>query len=184
MVIRMSKKRQLENLSKLKDYKSFENEFQNESDRAAAILGASLLEVRLEECIKEFLINDKEVQNFLNGYLRNIKSRASLAFCLGLISKNQLKDIEIVAEIRNDFAHNLQGLDFNDSTISKKCRELNSPREIISEKFFGFTSESVNSRSLYSLAISFINNQIEIQRLNTKVSTRKLQKLKEPKINL
>lgn len=118
---------------KLRDFNTLFQELQNESDRAAAILGAAFLDALLEECITNFLVDDiKEVQRIFGPEqpLGSFGSRITIAFCLGLISRDEKSDLRIIQKIRNKFAHELPGISFEERRISDQCRALKLPAKV------------------------------------------------------
>lgn len=58
------------------DWDGFLKEFQGESDRAAAIVGAAFLDEHLRFLLEEFLVDDPESRNLLEGALRGVTVRA------------------------------------------------------------------------------------------------------------
>jgi DNA-binding MltR family transcriptional regulator len=123
----MAKRRQKENLVKVEDIKGFLEEFQGESDRAAAIVGAAYLDECLRQLIASFLIEDSTAVDRLlgmSGPLGTFFARMEASYCTGLISKNEYHDLEIIGEIRNEFAHGLHGLSFSDAWVRDKCSKL------------------------------------------------------------
>lgn len=112
---------------KREDLQAFVNEFQSESDRATAILGAALLDEKLRQLLEAFLVDDKEQVELLIDTERPLGSfgaRIRVAYCLGLFDKNCFDILLIVKAIRNDFAHQLHGLSFETTTIAKECDKL------------------------------------------------------------
>lgn len=124
----MAKRKRKENLVKVEDIKGFLEEFQGETDRAAAVLGAAYLDECLRQLIASFLIDDsKKVDELLEGPLAplgSFASRISVSYCMGLISEDEYHDLQIIREIRNAFAHGLHGLSFSESWVRGKCSEL------------------------------------------------------------
>lgn len=120
----MAKRRQ----PKREDIVGFMEEFQGESDRAAAVLGAAYLDECLRDLIGSFLIDDStRVGELLEGPLAplgSFASRISASYCMGLMSKNEYRDLQIIREIRNRFAHELHGLSFSDAWVKNRCAEL------------------------------------------------------------
>jgi hypothetical protein len=49
-----------ENLAKSKDFQGFLEEFQNENDRSAAIIGAAFLDENLKQLLTNFLVDDEK----------------------------------------------------------------------------------------------------------------------------
>ncbi len=62
------KKSLAETVAKSKDFQGFLNEFQNESDRSAAIIGAAFLDEHLKQLLTNcFVDDDKEVTLLLSS---------------------------------------------------------------------------------------------------------------------
>lgn len=100
-----------------------------ETDRGCALMTAAFLESELESLLKEkFLGTDKEVEKLFefNGPLGTFSSKAKLPYALGLISKSTFQDLEIIRNIRNDFAHNYKFIDFSTTSIKDKISNLKS----------------------------------------------------------
>ena len=109
-------------------FSKFVKEFQNETDRGAAILAAAMLDQKLKTVLQDYLIEGKST-DFLfkgpNAPLGSFSSRQHLAYSLGLISEYEYNDCEIVRKIRNDFAHKFElEFSFNDKRISDLCLNL------------------------------------------------------------
>ena len=109
-------------------FSKFLKEFQNETDRGAAILAAAMLDQKLKTVLQDYLIEGKST-DFLfkgpNAPLGSFSSRQHLAYSLGLISEYEYNDCEIVRKIRNDFAHKFElEFSFNDKRISDLCLNL------------------------------------------------------------
>jgi hypothetical protein len=108
------------------DFAGFMEEFQQESDRAAAILGATYLETRLEVLLRSYLIDRKEVDALfgVNAPLGTFDARRQVAYALGLTVKEENEQLKCIQQIRNRFAHHLHSLQFTDQWVAGKCREL------------------------------------------------------------
>lgn len=98
----------------------------DESDRAAAILGASLLEDQLTTLLEKFLVQDKDKGKMFNTYapLSTLSAKTEMAYLLGLIPKDIRKDIDYVRKIRNLFAHKIEGVSFDKSPVSDLVSNL------------------------------------------------------------
>jgi len=157
----MAKQRNIKK-QKLDDWKGWLEEFHNESDRATAVLGGAFADARLEELLKKFFIEDKEeVEKLMSPEqaLGGFGSRARVAYCLGLITKNQYKDLQIIGKIRNQFAHGLHGESFDNSRIKDLCGNLITPNKI------GMDLSNTNSRSLFTVAVALLCNWIALNEL-------------------
>jgi hypothetical protein len=101
------------------------DEFQSQSDRACAVLAGAFLESLLEDLLTAFFVKHEKVGEFLgDGRLWTFSVRTDLAFALGLISEGEHRELNLIRKIRNSFAHDLVGTDFNRSDIKSRCLEL------------------------------------------------------------
>ena len=99
---------------------AFLNNFNQESDRGAALSAAAVLEDRLEEIIKAFLIDGKSSLKLLDGFnapIVNFSSKILLAHALGLLQDDEFQQIELLRRIRNQFAHTWEYLNFESNSI-------------------------------------------------------------------
>ena len=103
----------------------FSGPFRAESDRACAVLGAALLDARLESLYNRRLRAAKEELLSTNGPLGTLSARVRLAHSLAWISDDVRYDLDQIRSIRNEFAHNFDHqLSFSDQSIASKCRTL------------------------------------------------------------
>jgi hypothetical protein len=100
------------------DYAGFFAEFQQESDRATAILGAAYLETRLGVLLRDYLLEGT------NAVPYNFDRRIGLTRALGLIDRTDADQLNLIKEVRNQFAHQLHGLKFTSDEVAEKCSEL------------------------------------------------------------
>ncbi len=113
-------------------FSAFLSEFQKESDRGAALVGAALLDTRLERLLLAHMIPGEGSNKLVcggNAPLGTFSSRISACLALGLITPAERHDLNIVRGIRNEFAHREHGLDFSDAKIEGLCSSLNSRRD-------------------------------------------------------
>lgn len=107
---------------------TFRREFRKESDRASVILASAMIEKSLEMMIKAKLIPSlsKKDELFDTPYapLSNFKAMIELAYRIGLISSNLYRDLNIIRDIRNDFAHDIEGCSFENSRVKNRVCEL------------------------------------------------------------
>jgi DNA-binding MltR family transcriptional regulator len=84
------------------------------------------LEQVLKEILCAYLIDDKVVEDLFEGGnapLGTFSARAKLAYTLGLISAEELHDIDLIRKIRNDFAHDMKA-SFKVQAIKNRCKLL------------------------------------------------------------
>ena len=109
----------LENLSE--DTQRFFDVLNKESDLAVALISASYLDVSLAGMLKRRMRKSSVADSLLNpssGALGSMASRADAAYCLELIDKRLYKDLRLVAEIRNLFAHHHFIRSFEDPDVA------------------------------------------------------------------
>jgi DNA-binding MltR family transcriptional regulator len=115
----------------------FLEEFQGETDRAAAVLAVAYLDSRLEALLRaKFLVVPKFVEELLTGQggLSSFSARISVAYAVGLISLSAAADLHLVRQIRNDFAHRPHGLSFNTQSIANRVTSFKILRALQNEQ--------------------------------------------------
>jgi DNA-binding MltR family transcriptional regulator len=103
-----------------------------ETDRAMALIGAAFLDDALKSMITGFFVDDQKVVESLLGNRRPLStfsSRINLAYCLGLITKEQFTDLNFIREIRNEFGHTRHPLNFTSQPIVNWCSLLKAGAE-------------------------------------------------------
>jgi DNA-binding MltR family transcriptional regulator len=104
------------------------DQFQKESDRAAVILTASLLDETLGTLIRTFLIPCSTPKDLLfedaTSPLSTFSAKIDMAHRLGLISSKLTRDIHLIRKIRNSFAHDIFGCDFANGSVRSRVLEL------------------------------------------------------------
>lgn len=115
----------------------YKREFAKESDRACAILSVAMLDRALETILKTRLIpTSSSEDNLLEGAyapISTFNARIDLVHRLGLISSPLCRDLHIVRKIRNDFAHNIAGCSFEDSSVRSRIIELARSSRVIEQ---------------------------------------------------
>src|SRR5690606_37481533 len=122
----------------------------------------------LDDCLlkllKYFMIDDAEaeVDKLLSGGpnapLGTFSSRVLSAYCLGLISEDEFKDIEIIRKIRNDFAHNLLEISFDNQSIMDRCKNLSTPN-LLSNIF------ELDAPGQFFVAVAMLSSHIALRAL-------------------
>jgi mannitol operon repressor len=107
---------------------TFSKEFNGETDRGAALVGAALVDNRLEELLRAHLADNPVSEDLLTGgataVLGSFSARIKMCYALGLITKLEYEECEIVRKVRNAFAHRLHGLSFADQQVTDWCKNL------------------------------------------------------------
>ncbi len=112
-----------------KDFAAFLAEFQDETDRGAALVGAALIDQKLADTLQAFMVKSKLVDELINGGdapLGSLSARTKAAFALGLIDSHELHECDIIRKVRNEFAHRAHGISFADGKIRRLCDRLKS----------------------------------------------------------
>ena len=91
-------------------------------------MAAEYLSNQLNEALRRFFVDDRGVCDSMledsNGALARLSSRIDCAYLVGLIGPVARREMHLVRKIRNDFAHSYKPLDFSDTNIANRCREL------------------------------------------------------------
>lgn len=144
------KKEDVNTLSKFLAY------FQNETDRGAALVGAAMVESKLEILLNKTLLDNFSKEELLSGFnspIGTFSSKIKLCHALGFITDKEAREANLIRKIRNEFAHKLDDITFSNSPIRDYCLQLqaNTPGDIKHEKRFRFLF--VNSVALLSVAL-------------------------------
>ena len=110
-----------------------DREFHESPDRVIAILGGAYLDSMLDKLFRAVLIDEsKEADSLLrpDAPLGSNGSRYQLAYCLGLITREQRDDMKLVAKIRNTFAHEFKLTGFDVPPVRDYCASLKQPRTL------------------------------------------------------
>jgi DNA-binding MltR family transcriptional regulator len=110
-----------------RSFQEFLEPFQSETDRAAALLAAAMLDDKLREILESFLLDSKISRRLLdspNAALRGFSSRIDAAYALGFLDDAEYKELHIVRDIRNDFAHSWRTLTFETQSVRDRVRNL------------------------------------------------------------
>jgi mannitol operon repressor len=96
-----------------------------QSDRACAIVAASMLENMLETVIVRSMVPGT-TDALLGAYapLSTFRGKIDLALAMGLIGKSEAHDLNRVRKIRNSFAHSLEPLSFDRSPVREHVQQL------------------------------------------------------------
>lgn len=103
-------------------------EFERESDRAAAIVVAAMLDDALKSLLRKRLVEsmtpDRSILDGYNAPLASFSARIDAARQLGLISRHLARDLHLIRKIRNEFAHSPLECTFATERIGNWVRAL------------------------------------------------------------
>jgi hypothetical protein len=115
------------------DIDSIENElYIAQSDRATAVMLASMVETSLQRLLGIVVRSDlnSEDRNRVFGYegaLGTFGSKIVMAYGLGLIGPVSRRDLDLIREIRNAFAHSRMSIGFSQPAVKAVCDQLKVP---------------------------------------------------------
>lgn len=114
-----------------KEFWAFYEEFRDESDRAAVVLGAARLDIGLRHLLDAFLLPDPSPKEdpLLDGDspLSTFSARITASHRLGLVDADTARALHLVRKIRNAFAHDLHGCKLDSGSQGNRVRELCEP---------------------------------------------------------
>lgn len=119
----------------LDDYHRVVENFQRESDRAAAVLAGSYLENHLAIFMQRSMVDDQDKDKWFDGFgpFSTYDQRVVASYAFRLIPKPTKRDFQLIGKIRNYFAHQPKDASFNDSPVVDWVNELNYPKTNIEE---------------------------------------------------
>lgn len=103
---------------------ALKKEYQSESDRGAALLAAAYVEGALEDALRRCLVRDELGDTLFdeaNGPLGTLSAKLRMARALGVIPEVAYRDLELVRDIRNDFAHFPDRVSFDTPSVRDRC---------------------------------------------------------------
>ncbi len=97
-----------------------------ESDRGAVLVTVSMLEDALTELLRARLVQGKSTDKLLDGFnapLGTFSAKIAAAHAIGVIPEEWRRELELLRNIRNKFAHNVT-VTLGDKQIMDRCNEL------------------------------------------------------------
>lgn len=108
--------------------------FNRDSDRAKAIVLASIVENHLTEVIKRTFLTEEKIWNELfqpSGPLGDFATKIRLAYMAKMIDEPLKNDLLVMSKIRNEFAHKLTVKSFNAQRVRDLIKTMHSYRVIL-----------------------------------------------------
>ncbi|MCW5664634.1 MAG: hypothetical protein KIT35_12420 [Piscinibacter sp.] len=143
-------------------------------DVSAVVVGVSYLDACLASLLLKSFRKGSTAEQLLDsrsGPLGSFSSRASLAYALGLISKPIFRDLQVLAQLRNEVAHHHFALDFSAPNIllhvnrlayAADLRDSGTGRPIFEAEIFA------NPRNRFTLSAMMISTQLLFAALSAK----------------
>jgi mannitol operon repressor len=111
------------------DLANFVGELRRETDRGLPLVGAALIDDRLEETLRAFFCEGRPPNKLLdeaNAPLGTLSSRTQACYVLGLIDEFEYLEIELIRKVRNELAHAKHGTSFQTEKVKGLCSSLRS----------------------------------------------------------
>jgi DNA-binding MltR family transcriptional regulator len=117
----------------VKESNAFMKQLQEESDRGAALAGVAFLDELLARLFKAKMLDNKVSRELLDGFgpLATFSARIKVGYCLGWIGRETFRELNLLREIRNQFAHAHEPVTFADETVAGRCRALSLQKAIL-----------------------------------------------------
>ncbi len=148
---------------KREQWQEWMEEFQGESDRACAVLGAAFLDEHLRALLEAFLVDDpNRVQDLFEqaaSPLGSFSSRISMSYALGFLAPSEVRDLDLIRKIRNEFAHELHGVSFASPNVTSRCAEF-TQCEIIGQRY-----GPIGPRDRFILSVVLLAHWIAVRSL-------------------
>lgn len=132
-----------------------------ETDRGCALVAAAYLDHELGKLLRAFFVDDPSTADeFLgnNRPLGTFSSRIQACLLLGLLRKDQCRDLDLIRKIRNEFAHLSERLSFESPQIRDRCKSFSTKLSSVHieprHRFMGVVTR-------LSTAIHFSTEEIE-----------------------
>ena len=110
----------------------FIENLKNESDRGVVLISFELIHNYLTSLFEKYLILNNDLRKGILEYslapLNTFSNKIKMAYSLGLIDKEQYRNLEYVRKIRNKFAHGISDASFEDDKIVEWCNKIKIPR--------------------------------------------------------
>jgi hypothetical protein len=102
-----------------------------ESDRAVVLIATAYLDEALAGLLRRLFIDKPTVVAELLGPgdrpISTFSARIKLVYCLGHLGEGTFSDLELIRNIRNDFAHSRQSIGFGTASVRDRCLGLRIP---------------------------------------------------------
>lgn len=131
-----------------------------EDERGLVLSMAAFSEECLSRLLHGYLRPGKPANDLIEGFnapLGTFSARIKAAYAMGLLSSEQMADLELLKKIRNEFAHNWEGCNFEAEKIKSWVLEMNpsrfhpdEPKTLQSKFHFSITCVLVEIQHLLS----------------------------------
>lgn len=108
---------------------NFAPQMGKESDRGLALICGAFLDDVLRYILSLQFVNRKSAEVVMRGY--SSSRLRQVAEELGCISRGTVKDLEVIQQIRNDFAHLHTLASLNSADIVRRCKRLQQSTDLV-----------------------------------------------------
>jgi DNA-binding MltR family transcriptional regulator len=116
-----------EQLPHLDEVLEFRHSLSEETDRGCALMAAAYLSDQLERLLRSTFVDDPAAADEIfrpSGPLGSFSAKINVALLVGLLPRNAHHDLDLIRRIRNEFGHVARPLNFEETPIADRCREL------------------------------------------------------------
>lgn len=168
------------------DFEALFGRLDEEKDTGCAILGAVILDARLEDLYRTKLVCSKDELLKGMGPLSSFSSRITLGRALNWFDDNIRSDLDTIRDIRNDFAHGFDHkLSFLTQSVDMRCKNLKTASahlegydlalsregQISNHLVMSMKSSFEPARKRFELTVSFLSQYLEQLKDNKKDSS-------------
>lgn len=152
------------------------NVLNESSDLACVLIGTSYLDETLKSILQNYFVKCNTAKNLLSpkGAVGNFGSRCDLARCLALITKQKYKDLRVIEDIRNLFAHSHLTKSIGEQDVVSETNKLTYCDILKNTQLFSEvdtpTPEQIHisSRSRFNLTVVLLSRDLLLTGLSTK----------------
>ncbi len=141
--------------------------------RTVTIMGASYLEYGLEQLLRTHFrdLNKDDSKNIFDGgnaVLATFSAKIRIAYAMSLIEGAVYRDLLLIKDIRNVFAHSLHNIDFTHKLIETDCQKLTSLIELY--KVMDFSCPFTSAPDIFLETVHHISLVLFCRDLQTTLS--------------
>lgn len=119
------------------------NEMQNESDRSTAILLGAELDDTLGQILEKYLLPPRAKKD-AGAIGKTFHARIELASRLGLIHPRFQRELHLIKDVRNEFAHKKLGITFDETKVQAITSKLEQPALVLQRPLTLYAHQPVN----------------------------------------
>jgi hypothetical protein len=152
----------------LKDFVSFLNYLNEESDRGKVLIAAAMLDDLLLKSLQAFLIDGKSASKLINGFnapLGTFSARIEAAFAMGLLNEIEYRELNLIRKIRNEFAHTIE-ITFENPVLKQYCQSLNYSAKSYGDVIVSASGQFTTSATSLILNLTNRPHYVSLKRLS------------------